>query len=61
MSAALCGLALIFALDWELLLIIPSFIIMHFAVVRREELWTCVDAPLGARRIFRTAWRVVGC
>jgi hypothetical protein len=23
--------------------------------------WTCVDAPLRARRIFRTAWRVVGC
>jgi protein-S-isoprenylcysteine O-methyltransferase Ste14 len=36
-SAALCGIALIFALDWELLLIVPSFIVMHFAVVRREE------------------------
>jgi hypothetical protein len=26
-----------------------------------EIIWTCVDAPLGARRIFRTARRVVGC
>jgi len=38
-SAALCGIALIFALDWLLLLIIPSCVILHFAVVRREELY----------------------
>ena len=34
---ALCGLALLFDLDWVLLLIVPSCLIMHFAVVRREE------------------------
>jgi protein-S-isoprenylcysteine O-methyltransferase Ste14 len=38
-SVALCGIALIFALDWILLLIIPSCVILHFAVVRREELY----------------------
>jgi protein-S-isoprenylcysteine O-methyltransferase Ste14 len=37
MSAALCGIALIFALDWLLLLIVPSCVVLHFAVVRREE------------------------
>jgi protein-S-isoprenylcysteine O-methyltransferase Ste14 len=36
-SIALCGLALIFDLDWMLLLIIPSCIFLHFAVVKREE------------------------
>ena len=30
-------IAVIFALDWVLLLIIPSFAVLHFAVVRREE------------------------
>ena len=38
-SVALCGIALIFALDWILLLIIPSCVILDFAVVRREELY----------------------
>ena len=38
-SVALCGIALIFALDWLLLLIIPGCVILHFAVVRREELY----------------------
>ena len=38
-SVALCGIALIFALDWLLLLIVPSCVILHFAVVRREELY----------------------
>jgi len=37
MSAALCGIALIFALDWLSLLILPSCVVLHFAVVRREE------------------------
>jgi protein-S-isoprenylcysteine O-methyltransferase Ste14 len=37
MSAALCGIALIFALDWLLLLMVPACVILHFAVVRREE------------------------
>lgn len=36
-SIALCGLALILDLDWILLLIVPSFVLLHFAVVRREE------------------------
>lgn len=36
-SVALCGLALIFDLDWILLLIVPSCVLLHFAVVRREE------------------------
>jgi protein-S-isoprenylcysteine O-methyltransferase Ste14 len=36
-SVALCGLALIFDLDWMLLLIVPSCVLLHFAVVRREE------------------------
>jgi protein-S-isoprenylcysteine O-methyltransferase Ste14 len=38
-SVALCGIALIFALDWLSLLIIPNCVILHFAVVRREELY----------------------
>lgn len=36
-SIALCGLALIFNLDWILLLIVPSCVLLHFAVVLREE------------------------
>jgi protein-S-isoprenylcysteine O-methyltransferase Ste14 len=36
-SIALCGIALVFALDWVLLLIVPSFVILHFTVVTREE------------------------
>jgi protein-S-isoprenylcysteine O-methyltransferase Ste14 len=36
-SVALCGIALIFALDWLLLLMVPSCVILHFAVIRREE------------------------
>ena len=36
-SIALCGVALIFALDWVLVLIVPAFMLLHFAVVRREE------------------------
>ena len=31
------GIALAFALDWLLLLILPSLLILHFGVVRREE------------------------
>jgi len=31
------GIALAFALDWLLLLILPSMFILHFGVVRREE------------------------
>jgi len=36
-SIALCGVALVFALDWVLVLIVPACILLHFAVVRREE------------------------
>jgi protein-S-isoprenylcysteine O-methyltransferase Ste14 len=36
-SIALCGIALIFALDWVLVLIVPACVILHFAVVTREE------------------------
>ena len=31
------AVALIFSLDWLLLLILPNWIVLHFAVVRREE------------------------
>jgi len=31
------AVALVFALDWLLLLIVPSWIVLHFAVVVREE------------------------
>ena len=33
----LVGIALIFALDWLLLLVLPSALILHFGVVMREE------------------------
>ena len=36
-SIALCGIALVAALDWVLVLIIPAFVLLHFAVVMREE------------------------
>jgi protein-S-isoprenylcysteine O-methyltransferase Ste14 len=36
-SIALCGVALICTLDWVLVLIIPACVLLHFAVVRREE------------------------
>jgi protein-S-isoprenylcysteine O-methyltransferase Ste14 len=31
------GVALVFALDWLVLLLVPSLVILHFGVVRREE------------------------
>jgi protein-S-isoprenylcysteine O-methyltransferase Ste14 len=31
------GIALVFALDWLLVLILPSMLILHFGVIRREE------------------------
>lgn len=31
------GIALVFALDWLLALIVPSVLVLHFAVVKREE------------------------
>jgi len=37
LSVALCGVALVFSLDWMLILILPAFVILHFAVVVREE------------------------
>ena len=33
----LLGVAVVFALDWLVLLIVPSVLVLHFGVVRREE------------------------
>jgi protein-S-isoprenylcysteine O-methyltransferase Ste14 len=33
----MCGVALILALDWLLLLVVPSYFILHFCVIKREE------------------------
>jgi protein-S-isoprenylcysteine O-methyltransferase Ste14 len=33
----LVGIALIFALDWLALLMVPALLVLHFGVVRREE------------------------
>jgi protein-S-isoprenylcysteine O-methyltransferase Ste14 len=34
---AVAGLAIWFALDWVLLLLIPSVLVLHYGVVMREE------------------------
>jgi protein-S-isoprenylcysteine O-methyltransferase Ste14 len=36
-TLVMLGIALVFALDWLLLLIVPSVLVLHFGVVRREE------------------------
>jgi protein-S-isoprenylcysteine O-methyltransferase Ste14 len=36
-TAMLVGIALAFALDWLLILLVPVALILHFGVVRREE------------------------
>jgi len=36
---ALFGLALIFAFDWLLILIVPTWVVLNLAVVRHEELY----------------------
>ena len=36
-TLVMLGIALVFALDWLLFLILPSLLILHFGVVRREE------------------------
>lgn len=36
---ALFGVALIFAFDWLLILIVPTWVVLNFAVVRHEELY----------------------
>lgn len=36
-TLVMLGIALVFALDWLLVLILPSLLILHFGVVRREE------------------------
>ena len=36
-TLVMLGIAIVFALDWLLLLIIPSVLLLHFGVVRREE------------------------
>jgi len=37
MTVALCGIAVILALDWIPLLLVPACFVLHFAVVRPEE------------------------
>jgi protein-S-isoprenylcysteine O-methyltransferase Ste14 len=37
MSSAMLGISLVLAMDWLALLMIPSCLVMHFAVVMREE------------------------
>jgi protein-S-isoprenylcysteine O-methyltransferase Ste14 len=37
MLIALFGAALIFAFDWLLILIVPTWVVLHYAVVRHEE------------------------
>ena len=39
MLIALFGGALIFAFDWLLILIVPSWVILNFTVVRHEEVY----------------------
>jgi len=47
------GIALVFALDWLLLLIVPSLLVLHFGVVKREEEY--LERKFGARyRIYRS-------
>lgn len=36
-NIAMIGIAIVFALDWLLLLVVPSGLILHFGVVLREE------------------------
>jgi protein-S-isoprenylcysteine O-methyltransferase Ste14 len=36
-TLVMLGVAVIFALDWLVLLIVPSALVLHFGVVRREE------------------------
>jgi protein-S-isoprenylcysteine O-methyltransferase Ste14 len=36
-TVVMFGIALVFALDWLLLLIVPSVLLLHFGVVKREE------------------------
>ena len=36
-TLVILGIAFVFALDWLLFLVLPSLLILHFGVVRREE------------------------
>ena len=36
-TLVMLGIAFVFALDWLLFLVLPSLLILHFGVVRREE------------------------
>lgn len=36
-TLVMLGIAFVFAVDWLVLLIVPSMFILHFGVVRREE------------------------
>jgi protein-S-isoprenylcysteine O-methyltransferase Ste14 len=47
------GITLVFALDWLLLLIVPSLLVLHFGVVKREEEY--LERKFGDRyRIYRS-------
>ena len=37
LAPVMCGIALIFALDWLLLLVVPSYLILNFCVIKCEE------------------------
>lgn len=36
-TTAMIGIAFLFAVDWLLVLVVPSLLVLHFAVVKREE------------------------
>jgi protein-S-isoprenylcysteine O-methyltransferase Ste14 len=36
---ALCGVGLIFTFDWLLIMIVPTWVVLNFTVVRHEELY----------------------
>jgi protein-S-isoprenylcysteine O-methyltransferase Ste14 len=51
-TLVMLGIALVFAVDWLLLLILPSLLILHFGVVRREEQY--LEQKFGDRyRLYR--------
>ncbi len=51
---ALCGGALVFALDWLLILIVPTWGILHLAVVRHEERLPPAEIRQGLSRLYQT-------
>jgi hypothetical protein len=61
-TLAMLGIAFCFALDWMVLLIVPSMIILHFGVVRREERY--LEQKFGEQyrqytaQVSRYGWRI---